>query len=34
MDYKDNDIDSKKELEETFQALTIDTSPEMTDKNI
>ena len=34
MDYEDDDTDSKKELEETFQALIIDASHEATDKNL
>ena len=34
MDYEDDDIDSEEELEEAFQALTIDASHEATDKNL
>src|SRR6266576_4145087 len=34
MDYKDNNINLKKELKEAFQILTIDTSHKATDKNL
>ena len=34
MDYKDDDIDLEEELEEAFQALTIDVSYKATDKNL
>jgi hypothetical protein len=34
MDYKNDDIDSKKELKEAFQVLTIDISHEVTDKDL
>ena len=33
MDYEDDDTDSEEDLEEAFQALTIDASHEATDKN-
>jgi hypothetical protein len=34
MDYEDNDINLEEELKEAFQALAIDVSPKITDKNI
>ena len=34
MDYEDDDINLKEELEEAFQVLTIDVSHEATDKDL